>query len=279
MIEILKEKFNSLIDRLELIYVLEGIKPVARLMIKQENYEETKSFLEKHNLYLTKSDFKVIKLDKGPYSNKGEKVSLKDKRIGKYLVYISKNKSDVKKAKKYESDNDHNKLGTILGYPSCCIKFFEKNNKKQEKRFNDYLLTSLNQSKGYIFPFQNNIAARHFDLALLSHFPCNLHCKKSEKQAEERLKIIEKYSTQYEAILHKMLKQSIIYTENYGVFMLKDAKLKDKILTYSGILATKENSLTSLLRTNNKLKIINKNHIKVGKQDIKTENLGVMFFV
>jgi len=279
MLEILKEKFESLIDRLELVYVLERIKPAARLMVKQEEYIETKKFLEKYKLYVTRSDFKVVKLDNGPYSNKGEKVPSKDRRKGKYFIYVSRKKDNAEKAKKYESENNHKKLGKALGYPSCCIEFFEKHNKDQEKRFNDYLLKSLSSSKGHVFPFHTNIAARHFDLALLSHFPCSFHCKESKKQAESRLKIAEEYSIQYEAILRKMLKEPIIYTENYGIFMLRDAKLKDSKLTYSGIMATKENKLTSLLRNNNKLKIINKNHIKVGNQEIKTKNMGFMFFV
>ncbi|MFH2028177.1 MAG: hypothetical protein ABIJ08_03495 [Nanoarchaeota archaeon] len=277
MIERLKQRFDSLLKVFEIIYIIENTKPAARMMVFEDEYNSTRSFLKELNLYIGRSDFKVSKIDSSPYSNKGEIIKGKEK--GYYFAYISKNKDVIKRLKQYEKDKDHINLGLSLGYPKCCCEFFDKQHKTQEKRFNDYILPALENSKGFIFPFYNNVASRYFDLALLSHFPCNFDCKHSIDIAKNNLKVIEKNSEEYSAILRGMLKGGIIYTENYGVFLLRNAKIRDNMIYYESVMGSQNNKMSVLLKSNSQIKIIDKNHIKVEKQDIHTKNIGFMYFI
>ena len=279
MIEKLKERFDSLLKVFEILYVAEGIKPAARIMVIEDQYKDIKKFLEKFSLYADRADFKTLKLDKGCFSNKGERINIYDKRKGHYFLYLSKNKNLVKKVKEYEEKNDHVKLGLALGYPKCCCKFFDKNSKTQERRFNDYILPALEASNGIIFPFYNNYTARYFDFALLSHFPCNFDCKKSLAIAKKHLTIIEKYSKEYAAIVKGMLKGAVVYTENYGVFLLRNSRISGNEIKYNTIIGNRDNNFSHVLKKSNKVEVTDRHHIRVGGKEIKTKNIGVMFFI
>ena len=76
-----------------------------------------------------------------------------------------------------------------------------------------------------------------------------------------------------------MLKGAVVYTENYGVFLLRNAKLKGNLITYDTVMGNRENKFSDILRKNNEILVMNKHHIKVGNQEIKTKNLGFMFFI
>ena len=78
MIDQLKERFDSLIKVFEILYVIEGIKPVARIMVFEEQYKDIKNFLERYKLHIDNAKFKVLKTEKDHYSNKGEKINIKD---------------------------------------------------------------------------------------------------------------------------------------------------------------------------------------------------------
>ncbi len=278
MLVILNEKFDSLLKRLDIIYALERAKPVTRIMVKQEEYNGIKEFLNGHKLLVDRADFKVLKLDSTPYSNKGEKIGADDRKKGYYFVYLSRSRAAIRRAKKHEANDNHYKLGIALGYPRCCSRFFQDQAHVQSEKANDFTLAALRNSEGFLFPFYNNFAARHFDLSLLSHFPCSFHCQSSAKIAKNNLNIVEQYSIQHEALLRKMLKEPIIYTSNYGVFMLRDAHINGKKVSYSGIMASQNNKLSALLRGNKQLHVADKNHIRVGDQRIKTGNMGFMCF-
>ena len=113
MIDEFRNMFGSAIKSLELIYVIEGLKPLARIMVKDEIFDDIKNFLEKYKLNVIKSDFKVSKDNRSDYSDKGSKINVNEK--GYYFVYISKSKQEAEKAKKLEAENNHISLGIVLG--------------------------------------------------------------------------------------------------------------------------------------------------------------------
>jgi len=279
MIQELKQKFGSLAKALDVFYVIQSIKPCSRIMVKEDMYKSVKSSLESYKLFVEKSNFKVLKLDKGDFSNKGERIKLDDERQGYYFVYFSKDKNLAKKANDYEEKEDHINLGLSLGYPKCCCEFFKENAEIQKKKFNDYILPALKNSKGFVFPFYTNCAIRYFDFSLLSHFPCNFNCKESIEIGKKHLTAIEKDSIHVFAELRDMLKSAVIYTENYGIFILREPKIEGSKVSYGIVVGNKENNLSNSLVKHKKLEVIDKNHIRVGDEDIKTDNLGFMFFI
>ena len=273
MIDEFRSIFGSVIKSLEIIYVIEGIKPAARIMVKDDEFNNISNFLGKYKLNIIKSDFKVKKEDFGSYSDKGSKASLNEK--GYYFVYISKSKDKAEKAKTAEERNGHINLGLALGYPKCCCEFFNKNFETESKNKNDFTLATLRESDGYKFPLYNNIAARHFDISLLNHFPCSFNCRESIKIAENNLEIIKKYSNEWHFIFKSMLNSAVLYTE-HGIFLLRDFKLKDDKLFYNNIMGSVNNGLYDKLRNNDFIEIIDKNKVKIGAEELG--NVGVMVF-
>jgi hypothetical protein len=222
------------------------------------------------------SDFKVVKQDKEKvYSDKGIKVPIDSEQKGYFFIYVSKNKETAEKAKELEKNNKHKELGVLLGYPECCSEFFEENYKEESEKENDFTLASLKNSDGFQFPFYANIASRHFDLALLNHFPCNYNCKHSIELAKKHLEIIEKDDKEAAEIIKGMLKGAVLYT-NEGVFLLRYPELENNRLYYKGLMGTKNNQLSESLKNAEYIEIMNKNRIRLDNLEIK--NIGMMLF-
>lgn len=274
MIDKLKNIFKSTIKSLEILYVLENNKPVARILVNEEDLDLIKDFLNKNNLELSISNFKLKKInDNSFYSDKSLKIEKNSSEKGYLIVYISKLKELVEKAKAYEENDMHLELGMILGYPKCCCEFFKE--KFNEDNY-DLTLNSFNDSKGYEFPFYSNIAARHFDISLLNHFPCKLDCEFSIKLGKENLKIIKKYSNQLANIFESTLKSAILYTKKDGIFLFKNYVKNDDEVTFDELLFTTKNQLFDELKKNKKIKIINKNEIEINDKEIN--NVGFIVF-
>ena len=180
MMDNLAGVFGTRMKSLEILFVLHGLKPVARQGFYDYEIREVEQFCKKNNLFFVKSEFKVMLADKDrPFSNKGIILSGNDEREGMYFVYISKDELQAQKAAYYEITQDHYNLGITLGYPACCSKFFHEQFPARSKLDNDYEIPVLENSTGNEFPFVVNIFLRHKDYCLLSHFPCSLECNKS----------------------------------------------------------------------------------------------------
>jgi len=127
----------------------------------------------------------------------------------------------------------------------------------------------LNKRKDLLTP-------RHFDISLLSHFPCNFNCKESIKHADKHLEIIRKYDESAAKIIKETLSSAVIYTNEGELYLLKKPELNDNILSHSETSATKDNEIFRLLKDNNGIKIINKNKIIINNKEI--DNIGFMLF-
>ncbi len=276
MIDALTDLFKSMTKALDVLYVIEGVKDVSRIMADESQLDDYKTFFNKNNLSFAVSDFKISKeIDENRFSNKGIRLPINEK--GSYFVYISKSKEKAEQAKKAEAESNHKELGKLLGYPDCCINFFEKNFPIESKKKNDYVLASLKNSKGFIFPFYNNVAIRHLDLSLLSHFPCSLNCEESIKIAKNNLKIIEKHSKDISRIFEGMLRSAVLYTEDEGIFVLREFKLENDYLSYNSIMSEANNETYKKLKQAEKIEIIDKNTINIHNDKMK--NIGIMVFL
>jgi len=269
MIHELRQKLGSLIKALEVFLVLKDAKPVSRVILN----EDVSDYLSDLGLFVKKADFKIKKLDNGDYSNKGEIVSLN--KEGKCVFYVAKDSELAKKAKRLEAENDHLNLGLALGYPKCCCDFFENNKEDFASKNNDLLPASLAGSKGYIFPFYNNIAARYFDYTLLHHFPCNLNCKESLELAKKYLDVIEKEDFKIASQIKENLLHTVIHT-SIGTFILKNSRLKENYIYYDSIRTNNVNKLGEMLNNSKEIKVIDKNKILINNQELN--NINVMLF-
>ena len=277
MIQELQQVFLSITKSLEVLYVIESAKPCARILVFEDEIQNVQNFLNKKNIFTSISDFKVIKqkTESEFYSDKSIKIPKDSAEKGYFFVYLSKNTKIAEKAKLIEEKNNHIELGLLLGYPKCCCEFFEKN---FDDKNTDLTLKILENSIGYEFEFYNNIAARHFDVSLLSHFPHSFECRPSIEIAKNNLKIIQKYSKQLATMFAGILQVVVVYTNNEGIFLLrKYENIKDEII-YSDILTTTKSKLYFLLSSNRKLRIIDKNSFVVGDVNIKGKSYGIIVF-
>jgi hypothetical protein len=79
--------------------------------------------------------------------------------------------------KKYYQSGNTNAIGRLLGYPRCCIEFFEKY-WVQEK----YLDTTYPMSlAGLDGPRECNILWRWMNIRAISHLPCSFNCAATEE--------------------------------------------------------------------------------------------------
>ena len=277
MLQQLQQIFRSIIKSLEVLYVIEGIKPCARILVFEDEIDKIVDFLNQNQVYTAISDFKVLKQNAKSefYSDSSIKIQKNAAEKGHFFVYLSKSEKIAQKAKLIEEKNAHKELGLILGYPECCCGFFEKNFNKQNT---DLTLKILENSNGYEFPFYNNIAARHFDVALLSHFPHSFECAPSIEIAKNNLKIIKKHLPQLADLFIRTLQCMVIYTNEEGIFLLRKYEKIDGKIIYGDILTTTKSKLYFLLSSNKKLSIIGKNNFVVSDVNIKGQPYGAMIF-
>ena len=277
MLEKLQKHFRSVIKSLEVLYVMEGAKPSARVLCHEDNLEATLKFLEENKIKAEVSDFKVVKENtvSSFYSDKSVMIDRGSKTKGHLILYASKDEVLAKSAKKFEKEQNHKQLGLALGYPECCCDFFEKNFSEAKT---DLTLESLKNSDGMKFPFLNNIAARDFDISLLSHFPHSFQCKESEKIADNYLKILEKTNKNIAKSFADTLKCGVLYTETDGVFLLRNYKYEQEDFSFGSAVGTKINRIYRLLASGRKVKVFGKNSVEINEIKIEGNDIGFMIF-
>jgi|SRR3989344_1224574 len=277
MIHKLQQIFHSITKSLEVLYVIEGVKPCARILVPEDDLSKVLDFLNGNKIKHATSDFKVLKQNAQSefYSDKSIKIDKNSAQKGYFFVYLSKNRETAEKARSAEEKNAHKELGLILGYPECCCEFFEKNFGENST---DLTLKTLQNSDGYEFPFHTNIAARHFDVSLLSHFPHSFACKPSMEIAKANLKTISRYSKQLAAIFSGILQGAVIYTTEEGIFLLRKYEKIGNEIIYGDVMTTAKTKLYYLLSSNKELRVIDKNNFAVNDVKIGGEKFGVMVF-
>src|SRR3989344_3251626 len=124
MIKSLSLIFGSKTKAQEIVLLLQDAKGVVRQGFFGPELHRVEQFCQKNKLHLVKSSFKVLFADEGVYSNKGVRIPEDDRRPGMYFVYISKDEQKAWLASYYELMQNHQDLGSALGYPSCCVDFF-----------------------------------------------------------------------------------------------------------------------------------------------------------
>lgn len=275
LIDELKKTFGSMTKALEILYMVEGAKPVARIIIHPEEKMRIREFCKKNNLFLELSDFTITKqdLNRG-YSNKAILNAVK--REGDYFGYIAKTQTKAEKAKYLEANQKHKELGLLLGYPECCVSFFIKNIEERKQKNFDFIPAILKNSEGFKFPWQNNIAVRYFDLTLINHFPHSFHCEKSKEMAEKYLEIIKKHDKKLAEDFPQLLRCAVLYTENSGIFAITDFELKENKLYHNNAFASENNYIYDLIRNSEYIEIISNSEIKLQNEELK--EAGIMIF-
>src|SRR3989344_3002861 len=170
--------FGSMSKAQEIVLLLQNAKEVVRQGFFYSELHQVEQFCQKNNLHLVKSEFKVLFADEDTYSNKGIRIPKDDTRPGMYFVYISKDEQKAWLASYYELMQNHQDLGLMLGYPLCCVDFF-----------NSIFNKNPNPHHAPTNPY-TNLSQREQDLVIISHFPCNSECQESIALGEKYLQAL-----------------------------------------------------------------------------------------
>ena len=270
---------GSFMKALEVMCVVQNIKPVARILCHQPQASTIRKALSDLGLQAARAGYKLL-LEHGSssYVDKATRVSLDHPSVGHEILYIAKSSALANQAQEKEHHQQHVELGLLLGYPLCCAEFFAK---KFSEHHTDLTLDMFEASPGYEFPYEMNIAARHMDMALLSHFPHSFFCEPSQEQALKRLELLKENMPKAMVHLNSILKSAVIYTEQEGVHVLIDPKKKiigkDISIEYKEVLSTLNNKLHYALSEQSKITIKGKASIGVG--ELVLDKKAIMLFI
>ncbi|MBI1970713.1 hypothetical protein HYS47_03130 [Candidatus Woesearchaeota archaeon] len=239
----LQDVFTYLTVSFEALFVLEGIKPGIRISVPEHRLYDVKAFCQAHGLVMDVSEFKVVNSITGDkqFANLGYRIRADSSIKGDVFAYLSLHADWVRAAKEADAGNDHRMFGIELGYPSCCVSFYERHAREEMKKENDYILPLLRNSASFFF--ENNIIPRYFDIGVLSHFPCSFGCKESRDMARQLLAIVARYSEGLASYVAGILRIPVVMTEHDGAHLLHHSQADGYTMSYGGVQSTVANRL------------------------------------
>ncbi|MFH1409147.1 MAG: hypothetical protein ABIH34_04530 [Nanoarchaeota archaeon] len=252
--------FGNMSRALEVFTMLQGLKESSRLIMPESSLAAVSTFCRNQNLPFNLSE-RVAQEGTG-FIAKGT-LGKGDHRI----VFISRDQMHLNELKTAEISNDHEAMGALLGFPSCCISFFQKHHVQEEKAAYDFLSPLLDNTTKRHFPFTMNIFGRYFDAPLLSHAPCSLECAQSRKLADKRYSALEEKHPIVADQLHKLLSTAVIMSD--AIIMLHFPEGKGSI-SFLDVLSSRSSSLADRLQKEKQLTHLGKDYFSVGKSRFHT---------
>ncbi len=254
--------FKHLTKSLDILFVLEDKKPVARITVGNDDYDGVKAFCDHYGLVMKKSHEKVlknIKLDDSTYSD-AVMVDALIPSTGDFFVYISKHESLAERAKVADFLNDHEQLGSLLGYPTCCVNHYKKIKAKEYAYRNDFITPALDNSSFKVSLI--NILPRHVDVSLISHYPCSFDCVPSINIAEQHLDVVRNYSPELADHILGILKSPVLFTQKNGVHVLLNNWNEGSNVKFQGVLSSVQNTMHDSLMSWGQLSMVEEGLLK-----------------
>ncbi|MBT7902990.1 DUF483 domain-containing protein [Candidatus Woesearchaeota archaeon] len=239
----LLDLFSQPLNAINIFLTLNSIKPVSRLELSEEEINKLKSFCIQENLHFCKSEFSF-------------------QNPKKFFVYFSKDKEKTLQAKEIESNQNDQKFGQLLGYPSCCTKFYTENYELASRIFNrDHSLITIKNSQNTTnIPFQLNYFLRFFGILLIDFYPCSFQCKEAMNLSKKYFELIQKSNPEFANFIKEKLSTFIYYDNQTGVhiFEKKISKLTKhefNKFTYENVLLTSQNKDYEIFSKGNTIQI------------------------
>lgn len=263
--------FETMVDAFEVLFVVEDLKPVARIELHENQYAAVRDFCTANGLSLELSFFKILKPDKNapgfdPLNHVAEMVPTDHQAPGTFFAYVSKSPEDAQHARFYEHIRNDERFGELLGYPACCVKFYKDNYAKAAELHDDYCFFSIANTKENPLFYTNNML-RFFDVALVSHFPCSFECVDSLFQAKRRLEAIRRYNPALADYVADVLRGPVIAHNGTGIHAIKGCRKKDDRIYYKDVWLTSPNPMHNLLLSGNNVHLVHRNHVKIFHDD------------
>jgi hypothetical protein len=263
----------------ELIAVREAIKPVFRKGVPENFDEKQKNIIEaicrRYGLV-----YEIKRLSpRGPTKSKN-------------FIYVAKTSEEIEEAFRAEKAGQSEEFAQILGYPDCCIEFFEKTLSSFTER-GERIKKVYENSRNFffenncIFNFDSRITyslseaeRRVFEEVgalgcfLIFHIPCSFDCKKSKKIGKTVLKELKKEEPSFAEKVEEILKKPVLFLDdfNWAVLNGETVDLEKSVVKYESIAEPRSLLQIRELENGNKIQIT-KNAVKIFKNNREIGNL------
>jgi hypothetical protein len=274
--------FDNMVDVFELFFVLEDLKPVARIEMHQDKYAKVLEFCTTQKLALELSSFKIVRNTTDPGNNTALMVKPEHTDKGSFFAYISKRSDDATHAKFYEHIRNDNKLGELLGYPECCRNFYDDKYAEAAQLGDEYSFFSIANTKEAPLFYTNNML-RFFGVTLMSHFPCSFNCVNSLFQGKRRFEAIHRKNPALAEYVKEVLRGPVIAHASTGVHALKRTTQEGDTISYKDVWLTSPNPMHNLLSEGTAVEMLGMNHIKIKNKNVlvheeKGDGLAMVVF-
>jgi len=251
----------------EWLAVKHGIKPVLRTVLRTDKFEYVEKLCRKEGLSSLIKPFTQL------YGTK------LNSPIN--IIYVSRSKDLLEEAYLSDKSGDREKLGELLGYPSCCVDFFSEALKDAESPFpvktylktngkpsflvnNVFKLESRLSSSG-VEKIQKNpdFANRISHLFLISHIPCSYTCKESIDTGKEILTLLKREEPEVAKEIEFTLRKPLLFFDDFN-WIIFNGKASGNTLDYASILPP-----LSLMPGNVVSKFRDGDKVEVGKEYVE----------
>lgn len=120
--------------------------------------------------------------------------------------------------------SDNRKIGELLGFPSCCIEFFQRIWIDEKYVDTTWPMYQNTEHAGH---FKANILLRWLGIRLVSHLPCSFECQESVKLATANLTLMEQLGHVESANdIINLLQMPIEWSAKHGIAEIKTPLFK-----------------------------------------------------
>jgi hypothetical protein len=209
-IPVLFNQFSTLFHEAEYQTVIEGRRKAGTIHISQDNMDKIFLRLNKHGLIFTP-------LHKSGYYQ-GFAHSHKSVTPGEPFFWygcITRNKEDAETFQHADSSHDHNTVGRLLGFPSCCAKYFSDN---FPLNYDPIWLGLEGDVTGY--PECNQLL-RYFGCRITSCLSCSPTCKSAREVGVSWLEVMRGIDKPLTDKLISTLSQPMTWDSYHGVVQVE----------------------------------------------------------
>jgi hypothetical protein len=150
-------------------------------------------------------------------------------------------------------------LGTLLGYPECCVRSFRANWEAARLHcsgevggvlIKQAIRKELPLHSVVAAHYSMNLFARYFGYHLLEHFPCTFECSATRRLGNRLAQSLAVLEPEYFAELQEALAAPVIYAADQGTFLLRGASWEERsnLLNYSSRTLLASNRKSALYR-------------------------------
>ncbi len=228
-----KIDFSQLdIERIELISFLAGIKPTLFYLVN--DFELSKSIIQEIS-----GSKKLYFGELGPeelgdaYRHPKTGIVKKNKSRQKYLIF-SGHRDVPKKLIESYLNYDFEKVGRMLGYPACCVKYFSKDSKERRQSIQNIFRNTRGRLIFYTNSIYNfsarlnaedvqdvkrlggiNVESGGYSFYLIPHHPCSFRCEKSIEIGKKTLLALRKFDPVNAELFEKILKKPVLFFDKF----------------------------------------------------------------